>query len=144
MIRQAKQEAKYKKLGVRLSPKTVYGILKVIKRKNQPTSFMQNYKRVFCFHKPTAIIQASQNGHYTVLGFIALKTEMNVSSESKRKVRANRESKGEKALNSLFFLDQKLRQIPDDAAEEEQVTSIANITMESTNRFAAEQEKLKQ
>ena len=63
MIRQAKQEAKYKKLGVRLSPKTVYGILKVIKRKNQPTSFMQNYKRVFCFHKPTAIIQASQNGH---------------------------------------------------------------------------------
>ena len=92
----------------------------------------------------TTTLRTTISDHYTVLGFIALKTEMNVSSESKRKVRANRESKGEKALNSLFFLDQKLRQIPDDAAEEEQVTSIANITMESTNRFAAEQEKLKQ
>ena len=66
MIRQAKQEANYKNLGVRPSPKTVYRT-RLCDEKKHPTKPLppgcKKYKRVLWSHRPTAIIQASQNGH---------------------------------------------------------------------------------
>ena len=73
-----------------------------------------------------------------------MKTEKNVSSESQIIVLDLTKIKGEKTLNFLFVLDQKLKHLPGDATAEEQVTTIAKTTMESVNRFPPEQEKLKQ
>ena len=54
----------------------------------------------------TTTLRTAISNHFTVLGYIALKTERYVLSESKIKIRDLRTIKGEKALNFLFVLDQ--------------------------------------
>ena len=75
-----------------------------------------------------------------MLGFNALKTESTKTTEPKMKIPHQRKIKGEIALKFLFVFGQKLRQIPDDATAETQVTSTSNLIMDGVNRFAPETE----